>query len=59
MKIRENFISQKDFENLSSVMMSNHIPYYFKNNVAHKGDKDFYFTHELFNEKKKKADILI
>ena len=52
MKIKENFISQKDFENLSSVVISSHIPYYFKNNVAHKGDKDFYFTHELFNEKK-------
>tara|TARA_R110000851_G_scaffold50049_1_gene119951 strand:+ start:689 stop:1159 length:471 start_codon:yes stop_codon:yes gene_type:complete len=62
MKIKENFISQKDFENLSSVIISSHIPYYFKNNVAHKGDKDFYFTHELFNEKKEKSryfDLMI
>lgn len=55
MEIKENFISQKDFKNISDVVISSHLPYYFKDDVAYDGDKDFYFTHELFNEKGQKS----
>jgi hypothetical protein len=57
MKIIDNFIPEKDYKTISSVIMSNDFPFYFQDKVAFERDKNFYFTHEFFNERKVKSDF--
>lgn len=50
MQIKDSLLLKTDFKNIQETVMSNDFPFYFQNKVAFEGDKNFYFTHELFHE---------
>ncbi len=57
MQIKDNLLFEKDFNNIEKTIMSNDFPFYFQNKVAFEGDKNFYFTHELFHENGTKSEF--
>lgn len=49
MKVIKNFLDGEEFIKLQGIFMSAHCSYYFQTCVADYGDKDYMFTHTLFD----------
>lgn len=49
-EVIDNFLPKEEFEHMQKVFMSAHFPYYFNTNVADEYDKDFYFTHAVYDD---------
>ena len=49
MKVIKNFLDEEEFIKLQGIFMSAHCSYYFQTCVADYGDKDYMFTHTLFD----------
>tara|TARA_R110000803_G_scaffold39396_1_gene85021 strand:- start:720 stop:1190 length:471 start_codon:yes stop_codon:yes gene_type:complete len=50
MKIIDNYLPKKNFVAIQKLFMSPEFPYYFNNTVAYATDKDFYFTHTIYDK---------
>tara|TARA_R100001510_G_C7522864_1_gene117637 strand:- start:85 stop:555 length:471 start_codon:yes stop_codon:yes gene_type:complete len=50
LKVIKNFLEEEEFIKLQGIFMSAHCPYYFQTSVADYGDKDYMFTHTLFDK---------
>ena len=48
MKIEDNFLEQKDFDELQTSMMGNQFPWYYSNVVDYEGQKDKFMFFHLF-----------
>jgi len=49
MQVIDNFLPKDEFKKIQELFMSANFPYYFNNSVADEYDKDFYFTHTLYD----------
>ena len=50
--IKDNFLSQADFENITKVMLGHKFPWFFQDGVAYRGKHDTHFcwTHVFFRQ---------
>tara|TARA_R100000951_G_scaffold69911_1_gene58820 strand:- start:1892 stop:2362 length:471 start_codon:yes stop_codon:yes gene_type:complete len=49
MQVIDNFLPTEQFKNMQELFMSADFPYYFNSTVADPTDKNFYFTHNLYD----------
>jgi hypothetical protein len=50
MEIIDNFLTEKDFEAIEKVILSEDFAWYYNDSVSYENDgKDFYFTHMVYN----------
>lgn len=58
MKIIENFLPKKKFQNIKSILESNNFPYYYQNSYLNEEpekrfkDSDFFFCHIIYDQTK-------
>jgi len=57
MQVIDNFLPKDEFKKIQDLFMSANFPYYFNNSVADEYDKDFYFTHTLYDKNVVNSDF--
>ena len=52
MNVIENFLSEKDFKNLTNIILKDNFPWFYNDFKSHEGDSNFQFTHNFFRNEK-------
>tara|TARA_Y100000114_G_scaffold76909_1_gene70618 strand:+ start:72 stop:557 length:486 start_codon:yes stop_codon:yes gene_type:complete len=57
-QIIDNFLPEKEFYYIQSILMSNHFPWFYHDYVSESSEQDkFYFNHNFYNDSQPQSDF--